>query len=57
MVATAPPQDSYMQYLIDIGQVIQTPKGIVQSMTAPYRSPESLKNGFKEWEKRQLQDK
>lgn len=56
MVAT-PAQDSYMQYLIDIGQVIQTPEGIIQSMTAPYRSPESLKNGFKEWEKRQLQHK
>lgn len=48
-----PTKDSYMQYLIDIGQVIQTPEGIMQSMTVPYRSPESLKNGFKEWEKRQ----
>lgn len=55
MVAT-PPQDSYMQYLIDIGQVIQTPEGIMQSMTAPYRSPESLKNGFKEWEKRKQKE-
>ncbi|MFO0764098.1 MAG: hypothetical protein U0518_04575 [Candidatus Gracilibacteria bacterium] len=47
-----PTKDSYMQYLIDIGQVIHTPEGIRQNMRVPYHSPESLKNGFKDWQKR-----